>query len=301
MPSSRKRAEGEKILITGHRGFVGKYLFDFLAKKSHKIFGLDLPQCDITKAKQVEEKILKIAPDQIYHLAGFAKTTGRRNLTFKVNVDGTLNILNAAKKLGKGVRILLASSGMVYGNCHKAALETDPIKPIGDYAESKAQMEKRALNFKDKNLDSVIARAFNHTGPGQKLGFVVPDFACQIARIEKSKLATTMKVGDLTAKRDFLDVREVVLAYKKIMEKGKLSLYNIATAKPHSIEQILKILLSFSKVKIDIQIDKSKLRPSDVQKSTGSIAKIKKELGWQPKIPLAKTLKDTMNFWRKNI
>ncbi|TSC91690.1 MAG: GDPmannose 4,6-dehydratase, partial [Candidatus Berkelbacteria bacterium Licking1014_85] len=202
-------------------------------------------------------------------------------------------------KIGKKVKILLASSGMVYGDCPKPAKETDKIKPIGDYAQSKAQMEKEALKFKNTNLQIVITRAFNHTGPGQKLGFVVPDFANQIAQIEKGKLSPKMKVGDLSAKRNFLDVRDVVSAYQLIMEKSKSSLYNIATAKPYSIEQILKILLSFSKVKIDVQIDKSKLRPSDVQKSTGSIAKIKKELGWQPKIPLETTLKKTLNFWRK--
>lgn len=284
-----------KVIITGSDGFVGKHLTALLKKGNHKIYPLDKAQADITNYQAVEKYLLKIKPDQVYHLAGFASGAGEdRDLIFKVNVQGTINIIKALKSLDRPVKILLASTAYVYGNTFKCADENGKIEAKSFYDQSKIKMEQEARKFISSKTEIVITRASNHIGPGQKLGFVVPDFCSQIA---KEKSSEEILVGNLAAKRDIFDVRDCVKAYKLVMQKGKSGqIYNIGTGKTISIKDILEKLINISGKKIAYRIDSKRMRPSDISKNCVNISKIR-HLGWQPKIGLEKTLRDTYRHW----
>ena len=302
-----------KIIVTGSDGFVGKYLVLLLKKGKDKVYPLDLKQADITKLSEVKKYLEKIKPDQVYHLAGFASGAGKdKDLIFKVNVEGTLNIIKALREIDKPCRVLLASTAYVYGNtAPRCAKENSSTAPGSFYDQSKLKMEQEALKYSSSepagesrspednssrqartinNIEILISRATNHTGPGQKLGFAVPDFCSKIAA---AKNGDTISTGNLDVKRDLFDVRDCVRAYKIIMQKGKSGeTYNIGTGRSVTMNLVLKKIIAISKKKIVTIADPGRVRPSDIAKSCVSCSKIKK-LGWQPKISLEKTLRDT--------
>ncbi|MGA2666539.1 MAG: GDP-mannose 4,6-dehydratase [Patescibacteria group bacterium] len=281
----------KKIVVTGSDGFVGKYLVELLGRSQDKIYRLDRPQADITKFSQVKIYLKKIKPDQVYHLAGFASGAGKdKNLIFEVNVEGTLNILRALKEIGKPCKVLLASTAYVYGNTSTCAKENAATSPGSFYDQSKLKMEVEAKKYHGDNLEIVITRATNHTGPGQKPGFAVPDFCFEIAATKDNG---EIAVGNLETKRDLFDVRDCVRAYKMVMQKGKTGeFYNIGPGHPVSMKSVLKKIIAISKKKIKTAPDLKRIRLSDITKNCVNSTKIKK-LGWQPKISLEKTLKDT--------
>lgn len=304
------------ILITGISGFVGEYLSNHVYETypEAKIFGLErtirpfrlfpelnnlvkIYECDITNFQDVQDAIGKIQPDQIYHLAGFASASGKdRDLIFNINVGGTINILKSLKRVNKKARIILASSAYVYGQTDKPAKEDFKIHPSGFYAESKAEMEKEAQKLLDDNLEIIITRAANHTGPGQRLGFVVPDFASQIVNFRDKK---EIIVGNLESKRDFLSVRDVVRAYQIIMDKGVPGeVYNISSGKAISIKELLEKMIKISGKDIAIRVDPDKFRPSDFKLNVLDNLKIK-SLGWQPEEKFDETLKNVLAYWQK--
>lgn len=288
-----------KVIVTGSSGFVGKYLVELLKRdKKVRVFPLDLKQADITKCSEVKKYLEKIKPDQVYHLAGFASGAGKdKDLIFKINVQGTLNILKALKEIGKPVKILLASTAYVYGNTPICVKEDGQIDAKSFYDQSKIEMENKALKYQDENLQIVITRASNHTGPGQKLGFVVPDFCEQIAKVGKQ---AEILVGNLDARRDLFDVRDCVRGYKIVMQKGESNeIYNIGTGKTVRIKDVLNKLIKISKKEISCKPDPKKMRPSDISKNCVNANKVRK-LGWEPKISLDKTLKDTYKYWNNS-
>jgi GDP-4-dehydro-6-deoxy-D-mannose reductase len=312
-----------KALITGISGFVGSHLAEYLLEpKNVQLFGtfineeelanirhiknkVNLLKCDIQDFQRVSGIISKVNPDHVYHFAAISSGAEEdREKVFSVNVNGTINVLGACRKIDKKVKILLASTGYVYGSSEKCApfTEESGVNPVGIYAESKLEMEKQALKFLSDDIKIIVMRAFNHTGPRQTPDFVVPAFAKQIAEIEKGTASPELYVGNLEAVRDFLDVRDVVKAYKLVLEKGKSKeIYNVASGEGIRIHDILEKLLTLSSKKISIKQDDKRLRPSDIACSVGSFKKIKNELGWEPQISLEKTLADTLYYWRKII
>ncbi|MCX6809677.1 MAG: GDP-mannose 4,6-dehydratase [Candidatus Berkelbacteria bacterium] len=275
-----------KILITGGSGFVAKYLAqelkgadvllaDIREDTKKKVIGLD-----ITKLSAVESLLKKFKPDQIYHLAAISspRIAGEAKIR-EVNIGGTENLLKAARKYAPGVRILLVSTGYVYGECLKPASEGQKLNPIGPYAKSKAEMEKLALkNYKD--LDIVVVRPFNHSGQGQQLGFVLPDLAKQI-KLFKQKRISKIHSLNLDNARDLLHVKDVVRGYKLLMQKGKKhEIYNISSGKAVEIRKVLQALIQKSSLK-NVKIFEQK-QAGGLAKSVGSNAKIKR-LGWKPK------------------
>lgn len=303
-----------KVLITGISGFVGEYLTKILKEHNNnvQIFGLErntipfklFPElnksiqvinCDITDRERIDEIIAKIQPDQVYHLAGFASAAGKdQGLIYDVNVQGSINVLNALKKLNKKPRILLASTAYIYGNTLQPAKEDDKIHPQGPYARSKAEMEKQALRNND-SLEIIISRTVNHSGPGQKLGFVVPDFVSQIAKVHNNE---KILVGNLEAQRDFLDVKDVVEAYLILMKKGiSGQIYNVSSGKTISIQKLLEKIIEISGKKVKIKIDPTRVRPIDIKINCLDYCKIKK-LGWQPKVNFDQTLKNVLQYWQ---
>jgi GDP-4-dehydro-6-deoxy-D-mannose reductase len=213
----------KRILITGANGFVAKYLKDLF--KEDEVFLTDISgdeviKCDITNKNDVYALINKTNPDEIYHLAAIASPRNEdRELVMKVNVTGSLNLLEAIREFCPKSKILLVSSGYVYGDCDKAADETALTNPQGIYAESKLEMEKEALE-KFPSLHLLIARSFTHSGKGQQKGFFFPDISEKI-KLAKQSENPEIEVFNPHNKRDFSHVKDIVRAYKLIVEKGK--------------------------------------------------------------------------------
>jgi len=302
-----------RALITGICGFVGPYLAKHLQRNNYSICGtyLDKPceiknikqeQLDITDHKAVFEVVSHTNPDVIFHLAGFSsvqESWKKPELCHKINVGGTKNLLESLAALGTQPRVLLVSSAQVYGKPVKIPIKEDhPLNPLSPYAASRLEMETLASGY--SSLRIVISRSFNHIGPGQPLGFVCSDFAHQIARIEKEKHEPLIKVGNLDARRDFTDVRDMVKAYLLAVEKGiPGQTYNLCSSKSWSMQQILDMFLGMSSKKISVKRDAEKMRPSDIPELKGNNTKFVRQTGWKPIINLRQTLKDTLDYWRK--
>ncbi|MFH1509287.1 MAG: GDP-mannose 4,6-dehydratase [bacterium] len=304
----------KRILITGSQGFVGRYLTSFLLRdKNYKIYGIDKNKsneksyhhqsCDITNSIKLAELIKEIEPDLVIHLVAVANPQiENKKLVYDVNVGGTKNLLQALSQSEKKTDVLLVSSAYVYGSSEVILTEKSPTKAMGIYAESKLAMENLANEYLKSNLKIKIARPFNHTGPGQTTEFVVPSFSNQIAQIEAGILKPVIKVGNLEPKKEMLDVRDVVRAYRDILLNGKAGeVYNIARGEGYTIKDLLNRLLSLSKVKISIENDPAMMRTSDIMCLVGSPKKIYKETSWQAQIDIMETLKETLQYFRRKI
>lgn len=301
-----------KALVTGINGFVGPYLAEHLREKGHKVFGIDKNvennknnfRVDLTDFSRVYEVVNEIKPDYIFHLAAISSVKLAKRfpkLAFEVNVNGTKNIMEAVLKSKINPSILITSTADVYGIPKKTPItESHSVNPISIYAKSKLEQEKIALKYsKNKNLKVVVSRSFTHTGPKQPESFVCSDFAKQIAEIEKGK-EPIICVGNLNVKRDFSDVRDIVKAYSLSLEKCEPGeVYNICSEKAYSIEGIVKILLSFSKIKIKIKQEKQRMRKHDIPILLGDCSKFKRITHWKPDITFEKTLRDILDYWRR--
>jgi GDP-4-dehydro-6-deoxy-D-mannose reductase len=313
-----------KVLITGIAGFVGSHLSELLLKKGDEVFGiclaceslenireikkaLHLTNCDITDFDRLSSVIRRINPDEIYHLAAFSsvgKSFSHPVDTIEVNVRGTLYLLEILRNMRKRARVLIVGSSDMYGIVKPKDIpitEEKPLLPVSPYGTSKAACDLLAYQFfKSYGVQTIRARAFNHTGPRQGIGFVVPDFASQIAKMEAGILPPVMKVGNLSSKRDISDVRDIVRGYLLLMKKGEPGeAYNICSGKAYSIKNVLKTLISLSKKKIRVKTDEKKKRPSEIPVLAGDNSRVKRATGWTSKISIEATLEDTLDFWRK--
>lgn len=299
------------VAITGIAGFVGGHLVDALRAAGYAVCGTVLNEDerarvvatgvpDVAIAELSDVNALRAGFDGaqfIVHLAAVSSGAAGAE-AWQANVDGTRNVLAAAG----GRRVLLASTGYVYGKTspERPARETDPIDPIGDYAASKAAMERMA-HEEFGEADYVVARSFNHTGPGQSPAFVAPAFAQQIAEIEAGRRDPVLRVGNLDALREMMDVRDVVRAYAALLglprEAGKV--FNIACGQPHTVRHILGLLLGFSRIAIRTETDPTRLRPSDNPCSTGDCSRLMQATDWRPVFSLERTLQDTLDWWRQ--
>jgi GDP-4-dehydro-6-deoxy-D-mannose reductase len=212
--------------------------------------------------------------------------------------------LEILRNLKKRIKILVVGSSDMYGKVLPKEIpitEERSLLPVSPYGVSKAACDLLAYQyFASFGVHAIRARAFNHTGPRQRTGFVIPDFASQIAKIEAGQMPPVLKVGNLSTKRDISDVRDVVRAYLSLMRKGRAGeAYNICSQEAYTIRNVLKISLSLSKKKIRVEVDQKKNRPAEIPILMGNNSKIRKITGWKPKIPLKKTLQDTLNFWRE--
>jgi GDP-4-dehydro-6-deoxy-D-mannose reductase len=317
----------KKILITGISGFAGSFLAEhLLAKGDSDIFGttlslkespnlaaiqdrITLHEVNLLNFEDVSKMIAQIQPDEIYHLAALASPS----LSFKNpaetitnNIAAQVNVFEAVRNHSKNMltKILIVSSADVYGKVEKENLPIDedtPFHPANPYAVSKIAQDYLALQYYSSyQLHIIRVRPFNHIGPRQAPFFVVPDFAKQIAEIEKNKKEPIMRVGNLEAKRDFTDVRDMVRAYDLILEKGKPGdVYNIGSGISHTIRKVLDTLRSFSTTEITIEQNPELMRPSDTPELVCDPKKMHQRTGWKAEIPFEKTLKDTLDYWRK--
>lgn len=281
----------KKILITGASGFVAQYLKKLFERD--KVFltdiaGKNVIECDITDKKQVRRLIEDTLPDEIYHLAAIALPGNEnRDLVNRVNVNGTLNILEAAHEFCPEANLLLVSSGYVYGNCTKPMKETDPTNPEGIYAQSKLEMEHQAL-LKFPSLNIYIARPFTHSGNGQGLGFFFPDMAKKIEAAKAGK-SPVIEVYNPETLRDFSHVKDVVAGYKLILAKGKVGeIYNVCS------NQSYDILSTFKKMAKEAGLTNykvKKIKHGVVLDLLGDNSKIR-QLGFKPKYSVTKIIKE---------
>ena len=301
--------------ITGVGGFVGPYLARHLVKKGYQVSGIDrkgsvidgciVEKCDVTDYDSLFAIVSRIKPDCIFHLAGqssVAKSWDEPELTKRVNVGGTKNLFQAVAAAKINPRILLVSSAEVYGVPKSVPItEEHPVSPISPYGESKVEQERLAMEFTSKHkMQIIIARSFNHTGPGQPPDFVCSNFAMQIADIEKGKQKPVIKVGDRMVKRDFSDVRDIVSAYLLLIEKGiSGEVYNVCSGRAFTIGEILDKLLNLSSIKVKVEPDPSKMKNSIVPVLQGDYSKLVRATGWKPTISIDKTLSDILEYWRK--
>jgi GDP-4-dehydro-6-deoxy-D-mannose reductase len=314
-----------RVLITGVTGFAGSHLVDYLLTRNdceiHGIWrwrsrteniehlkpaDMQLHECDLRDATSTFDTIAKVKPDWIFHLAAqsFVPTSWvapTESLT--TNILAQVNLFEAVRRLGLKSRIQLACSseeyGMVFPN-EVPIKETNPLRPLSPYAVSKVAQDMLGYQYwMSWKVDSVRTRGFNHEGPRRGPVFVASDFAKQIADIEKGRKPPVLNVGNLEAKRDFTDVRDMVRAYVLALENCEPGeVYNICRGQSWSIREVLDMLLSHTKTKIEVKLDPARLRPSDVQILLGDNSKFVKATGWQPVIPFEQTLYDMLEHWR---
>jgi GDP-4-dehydro-6-deoxy-D-mannose reductase len=309
-----------KILITGMTGFIGRYLAEALAARGHDVTGTTFPSMkvnplpvsqteihtksiDIRDRPMVDGLVASVCPDVVYHLAGQAyvlRSYEETELTFDVNVMGTIHLLDAVRRYCPEASVGVACSGAEYGVPRSLPIREDhPLEPLSPYGVSKATQDMVAYQYHaNYGIRTHRLRLFGTTGPG-KLGDAPNDFASQIASAETNGHGF-VNVGNLSTSRDISDVRDTVRAMQTVLESGKPGeAYNIGRGTPVSIKTILDKLLSLSTAKIDVVVQKDRLRPSDEPALFPDISKIQK-LGWTPEIPLDQTLADLLEFWREN-
>lgn len=311
-----------KALVTGISGFVGSHMAEFLLQRNVEVTGtirqrsrmdhikhlsdIRLVECELRDPFSVEHLIKEIKPDLIFHLAAqsFVPTSWNSPIdTIHNNVAGQVNIMEALRRFDLSCKMQVACSSEEYGHVepHETPIrETNPLRPLSPYAVSKVAQDYLGYQYyKSYGLPIIVTRTFNHTGPRRGENFVTSNFAKQIAQIEKGKIPPVLHVGNLSAKRDFTDVRDVVSAYWLALEKGKPGeTYNIASGKCCTIREMLDLLLSYSSATISIEEDPARLRPSDVEILLGDYQKFHDETGWKPEIPFEKTMKDLLQYWR---
>lgn len=310
-----------KAMIIGAAGFVGPYLADAIrqtlfcdvvvTKLEHEkidIPGVQTVNLNILKKEQIDDILSTERPDYIFHLAAqssVAYSWKNPKLTVEINIIGSINLLNSIRELDYSPKVLIVGSGEEYGRVYENEVpinEKNRLEPGNVYAVTKACQNMMATIYaRAYGMRLVMVRAFNHIGPKQIPQFVVADFCSQVVKIEKGLQEPVIKVGNLSAKRDFTDVRDVVRAYCSLMLYGKNGeTYNVGSGHAIAVEDILKEILSQSNADIRIEVDQTKLRPVDVPIIEADTEKIYCDTGWKPEITLKKTISDTLDYWRNN-
>jgi len=316
-----------KALITGIAGFAGSHLAELLLSEGQTVYGIIAPKektpnishikgrlnterFDLLRAEPLAKFIKAVKPDYIYHLAAFAsvgQSFSNERLTYDINFTGTLNLLRAIVDASyECKRFLFVSSADTYGIFkpkNKTLTEDDPLNPISPYGVSKAAAE-HLIKFYEYHhgLPANRIRAFNHTGPRQSDTYVIPSFCRQIAEIEAGRRKPEIKVGNLSPKRDFSDVRDIVRGYYLAVSKGKAgAVYQFCSGRSVAVRTVLNSLLKLSPKKIKVTLDKNRFRKSDIPVLRGNNRRAVKELGWTCRYKLDETLRDTLNFWREMI
>ena len=308
-----------KALVVGGGGFVGPYLVKHLKEQGMEVYvtktekeTLDMDcsgiyNLDILELNQVAELLNKIRPDYIFHLAAqssVAYSWKNPGLTIDVNIKGCVNLLDGIRQLDYKPRVLLIGSGEEYGHIKDGEcpiVEDNVLRPGNIYAATKSCQNMLGKIYSDAyDMDVMMVRAFNHIGPNQTPVFVVADFCKQVADIENGLSEPVIYVGNLSARRDFTDVRDVVRAYAMLVKDGKRGeTYNVGRGHAVAIQEILERIVALSDKDIEVRVDESKLRPVDVPIIEPDITKIRETVGWEPEIELETTLKETLEYWRR--
>ena len=316
-----------RILITGITGFVGSHLAEYaLAKESVEVYGtvrwrsrmdnvehiqdrIHLLDCELRDNVAVRKTLEEVRPDYIFHLAAqsFVPTSWKAPAeTLTTNILSELNLLESIRDLNLDTRIHVAGSSEEYGLVFEdeaPITEDNPLRPLSPYAVSKVTQDYLAYQYNQSyGIFTVRTRAFNHTGPRRGQVFVTSDFSRQVVLIEKGKKEPVIEVGNLEARRDFSDVRDIVRGYWLSLEKGEPGeVYNLGSGRAVTIQEMLDLILSMSDVKIEVRQMPERMRPSDVELLLCDYGKFNRATGWEPEIPLEKTIADLLDYWRERV
>lgn len=318
-----------RVLITGITGFAGSHLAEYVLAEhpDAHVFGtmrwrsrtenirdieskVELIECDLRDLSSVKQSIERVRPDRIFHLAAQSFVPSSWNApaeSLSTNILGQLNIFESVRALELDPWIQLACSSEEYGMVYENEVpikETNPLRPLSPYAVSKVGQDYLGYQYcQSFGMKIVRTRAFNHDGPRRGDVFVSSNFARQLVRIEKGKQEPEIHVGNLEARRDFTDVRDIVRAYWLALD-GKCEpgeAYNICSGTDYRIKDVLDTLIEMSGQKVEIKEDPARLRPSDVPVLVGDASKFHAATGWEPKIPYEQTLADMIDYWRAEI
>lgn len=311
-----------KALITGISGFVGSHLTEYLLESTDweiagTVFGpygnisdlcgqVELYPAELSRLDVMTFVLEQAQPDVIFHLAAQPLVSASHRDpwgTLEINIRVQLNVLEGVSRVNPQCGVLVVGSGEEYGLVSPEDLPIDedtPLRPLSAYAISKVAQDLLGLQYHlTHKLRVVRVRPFNHIGPRQRLGFVAPDFASQIAEAELGLRPPVIEVGNLDTRRDFSDVRDVVRAYVSLITSGESGqVYNVGSGKSHAVRDVLDILMAKSRVPIDVQSDPQRMRPSDVPEAVSDVTRIRERTGWQPEIPFEQSLDDILTYWR---
>jgi len=311
-----------KALITGISGFVGSHLAEYLLETTQwdvagTVFGpygniadlcgrLELYPAELSRLDVMTFILEQARPDVIFHLAAQPLvSTSRRDPwgTLETNIRMQLNVLEGVSQIRPNCRVLVVGSSEEYGLVSPADQPIDeetPLRPLSPYALSKVAQDLMGLQYHlTHKLHVVRVRPFNHIGPRQRTGFVAPDFASQIAAIELGLRRPIIEVGNLAARRDFTDVRDVIRAYVSLITSGEPGqVYNVGSGEAYSVQAMLDTLLAMSQVAIDVQPDPARMRPSDVPEVICDATRLRQCTGWQTTISFEESLRDILDYWR---
>lgn len=302
----------ERVLIFGANGFVGGYLIKEFSDHGYDVFGSDLAssvvhpglcgyaKADLLDLDSVENVVISSSPDVIVNLAAISsvgQSWKMPSLTMQVNVCGTLNILDAARKLPVIPKILLVGSSEEYAPSDRPLKETDPIDATNPYGVSKVTQERLAEIYAEQyGMRIYRTRSFNHTGVGQNPNFVIPSWCRQVAEIERSGNPGIIRVGNLDVARDFSDVRDVVRAYRMIVESDHTGeVFNVGSGRAYHLRDLLSLIISHSSHEIEVRVDSALIRPSDAASICSDINKVDQRISWKPSIDIECTLTEMIS------
>lgn len=279
----------QRVLVTGPEGFVGGHLRAELGEAFTPFAG------DVLDAEAVTAAVREAQPSAVVHLAADSSVAASwegPTSAWRVNVGGTVNVLDAVRSECPEARVLFPSTCEVYGNASRFPTpEDEPVRPISPYAVTKAAAE---LACALPGADVVVARSFNHEGPGRDDRFAVGSWTRQIARLE-GEGGGSLLVGDLSAERDVSDVRDVVRAYRLLLDSSvPAGTYNVASGRSVTMEHVVELLTGLARVPVRVERDESRVRPADIARLCGDAAKLRAATGWEPTIPLEQTLADAL-------
>jgi GDP-4-dehydro-6-deoxy-D-mannose reductase len=308
-----------RLLVTGAAGFAGSHLVGRLAAHGavvaawsrsappQEVAGLaQWTRVDLLDRERVRAEIRNLRPTMVYHCAGaahVAQSWKNTSAPLSGNVLTTHHLLDALRRVGDRCRVLITGSASVYTSSADPLSEDAPTVPGSPYGLSKLAQEQLGLRaVTEDDLDVIVARAFNHTGPRQHAAFAAPGFARQIAQIEVGDLAPVIRVGNLDAARDLTDVRDTVRAYTLLMEHGRPGgVYNVASGVARSIRAVLEALVARSRVPVTIESDAALFRPNDTPIVVGDAARLRAATGWVPRISFDQMLDDLLEYWRASV
>jgi len=313
-----------RVLITGVAGFVGGHMVDFLRREAPDavVVGLDsrpgrraqslaieIVQADLEDASSVRAAIARVSPDRVIHLA--AQSSPQRSWedperTLHTNVLGMLHLLEAARVQPAAPRILAVGSADEYGLVlsHELPLREDaPLRPASPYAASKVAAGYLALQYAlSPGLPVVRTRTFHHTGPRRGEQFAESSFARQLAEIEAGQRPPRLEVGNLESVRDFTDVRDVVRAYWALLDRGaRGEVYNVCSGRGVKLGELLQGLIALSGLRVEVHVDPARLRAADAPILIGDPSRLRAATGWEPEIPIDRTLRDLLDYWRERV
>ena len=302
------------ILVTGSEGFAGSHLIKALDRSKYEIVAACFPQLIPKKGKYVALDIMDLdltievfkqhKPDVVFHLAAVssvARSFRDRAVAYSTNISGTANLLEATRALGNKAIFYFVSTCEVYGGGEHLT-EENAIDLKNPYAVSKYAAELIVRDYQSDGLDCVILRPFTHTGPGQAETFVLPTIARQISEIEKGKRAPLIELGNVQAKREFLNIKDVVNAYTLAVERcSPGETYNIAGGTGYTISEIVEIFSSQARKEFELKVNPTRMRRNDIPVLLGDGGKFSKLTGWSPGVKIEKTVEDLLNYWRAKV